>query len=46
MMSEYVVDVNRIAMRGWISVLGMLTGLLSEGMSECVVDVNRIAMRG
>ena len=39
-------DVNRIAMRGWISVLGMLTGLLYEGMSECVVDVNRIAMKG
>ena len=27
-MSECVVDVNRIAMRGWISVLWMLTGLL------------------
>ena len=27
-MSECVVDVNRIAMRGWISVLWMLTGLI------------------
>ena len=27
-MSECAVDVNRIDMRGWISVLWMLTGLL------------------
>ena len=47
-MSEYVVDVNRIAMRGWISVLGMLTGLIYvsvlDDVSECVVDVNMIDM--
>ena len=38
-------DVNRIAMRGWIiNVLWMLT-LIDEGMSEYDVDVNRIAMQ-
>ena len=32
-------DVNRIDMRGWISVLGMLTGLHEE------IDMSRIDMK-